>query len=540
MIAVDQLRAQLGGRYTIERELGRGGMGTVYLAHDVRLARPVALKVLPSEFAAQPALRERFLRETRTAAGFSHPNIVPVYAIEEGDDLLAYVMGFIEGESLAERIARAGPLGPRETARLLQDVGYALAYAHGRGVVHRDIKPDNVMIERATGRALVMDFGIARSIQAPAEGAGAGLTRVGEIVGTPEYMSPEQATGDVVDGRSDLYSLGLTAYFALTGATPMSAETTGKVLARQITERLPSLHSFRADIPTSLSDAIDRCLAKDPSDRFERAEGLVEELDAAQLRAPEIPVPIRLFAQEAGTSSLLLVFTTVLTLAFLPPLDTTGRSTVGGIVPIVLLFGVLLTRLLQTLSEARRLTLGGFTVADIQHGMQAVVDERERRRVELQADERTRRARRRTLISAGLQLALAVAMIAVAGSFRTPVPGAVRRAAPAAVVLVGTAAVLFGVSMVLVLRSPFRMPIGERAFRRVWIGPFGRAFLRFAARGSPGKGQPAATAPTARTTPARVPTASRAPAPSPSASDGDRLRALEQRILELERRQRDG
>ena len=171
------IRRAIGGRYSLERELGRGGMGTVYLARDVKLDRPVALKVLPAEFASQVPLRDRFLRETRTAASFSHPNIVPVYAVEETEDLLAYAMGFIEGETLAERVARVGPLPVREVVRLLQDTGYALAYAHGRGVVHRDIKPDNIMLERATGRALVMDFGISRSMAHALPAAN--LTRVG-------------------------------------------------------------------------------------------------------------------------------------------------------------------------------------------------------------------------------------------------------------------------------------------------------------------------------------------------------------------------
>jgi eukaryotic-like serine/threonine-protein kinase len=185
------LSRQLGDRYRIERLIGRGGMGAVYLARETRLDRPVALKVLPSEFAAQPDLRERFLRETRLAAGFSHPNIVPVFAIEESEQVLAFSMGFVEGESLTSRVERDGPLSQRDAVRLLQDVAYALAYAHGRDVVHRDIKPDNIMIERATGRALVMDFGIARAIAPVASKPG--LTRVGEVVGTPEYMSPEQA-----------------------------------------------------------------------------------------------------------------------------------------------------------------------------------------------------------------------------------------------------------------------------------------------------------------------------------------------------------
>jgi serine/threonine protein kinase len=230
----DAIRHSLGDRYAFERELGRGGMGTVYLARDLRLDRPVALKVLLPEFASQVGLRDRFLRETRTAASFSHPNIVPVYAVEESDDHLAYAMGLVEGETLTQRVERGGPLPVRELVRIMKDVAHALAYAHGRGVVHRDIKPDNVMIERATGRALVLDFGISRSMT-HAAATTSNLTRVGEVVGTPEYMSPEQASGDVVDGRSDLYSLGLTAYYAATGRTAVTGESTQKILVRQLT-----------------------------------------------------------------------------------------------------------------------------------------------------------------------------------------------------------------------------------------------------------------------------------------------------------------
>ena len=276
---LDAIHRAFGERYAIERELGRGGMGTVYLARDLRLDRLVALKVLPAEYASQVALRERFLRETRTAASFSHPNIVPVYAVEESDELLAYAMGLVEGETLAERVSRVGPLPAREIVRVMQDVGYALAYAHGRGVVHRDIKPDNVMVERATGRALVMDFGISRSMAHPVASS-ASLTRVGEVVGTPEYMSPEQASGDVVDGRSDLYSLGLTAHYAATGRTAVTGDTTQKILVKQITEAVPSVAAARLDLPAALASAIDRCVANDPDERFATAEALLEAIDA--------------------------------------------------------------------------------------------------------------------------------------------------------------------------------------------------------------------------------------------------------------------
>ncbi|HSE46370.1 MAG TPA: serine/threonine-protein kinase, partial [Gemmatimonadales bacterium] len=214
-----EVEAALAGRYSVERELGRGGMATVYLARDIRLDRLVAIKVLLPELAVRPELRERFLRETRTAASFSHPNIVPVHAVEETPTLLFFVMGFVDGETLTQVVRRHGPLTATAAARLIQEVAWALSYAHGRGVVHRDVKPDNILLERSTGRAMVTDFGIARSF------AASGLTQVGEVVGTPHFMSPEQAAGDQLDGRSDLYSLGVASFFAVTGRLPFDGES---------------------------------------------------------------------------------------------------------------------------------------------------------------------------------------------------------------------------------------------------------------------------------------------------------------------------
>jgi hypothetical protein len=536
MSTIDELRVQLADRYRIDRELGRGGMGAVYLARDLRLDRPVAIKVLPPEFASQAALRERFLRETRTAASFSHPNIVPVYAIEETDAVVAYVMGFVEGESLADRVKRAGPLTARETVRLLQDVGYALAYAHGRGIVHRDVKPDNVMIERATGRALIMDFGVARVIAAA--GPDAGLTRVGEVVGTPEYMSPEQATGDVVDGRSDLYALGLTAYFALTASAAMSADSTSKVFVRQITEVLPPMRSLRTDLPAPLAEAIDRCLAKDPAARFQHAEALVEALDVAQLAAPEIPVPIRLFAQEAGTLSMVLVFGALLGFVVVRSQMEARVGNYDVLLPVMMLVGVFFTRVLQTFSEARRLARSGFSAGDVHRGLTAVVAERQSRRDELRGDERTRRVRRRTIAMGVVELAAALVMFVAGLSFRirrnggyaTPTPG---------IILIFSGTILLGISVVLLLRSPFRMPVGERLFRLVWLGPLGRGFVRLAGRGiarSSGAGSLSAANVT-RTRGASGGTAARAePVPSPvGVAAPDRVAGLEARVAELER-----
>ncbi len=474
------LRRRLEGRYAIERELGRGGMGAVYLARDLRLDRPVALKVLPPEFASDSGLRERFLRETRTAASFSHPNIVPVHAVEEQDGLLAFAMGFVEGESLAERVGRAGTLDARGVVRLLQDIGYALAYAHGRGVVHRDIKPDNIMLERATGRALLMDFGISRPVAAPADGRG--LTRVGEIVGTPEYMSPEQAAGEAVDGRSDLYSLGLVAIFALSGKPLFSGTSVPQILARQLTETPPGAATLRPDLPAPLAEAIDRCLAKEPSGRFPTAESLVEAIDQASLLQPEIPVPIRLFAAEASTLSLVLVFLALIGWLLYRISRMQDLAELDSILPVILLFAMAFARVLQTVSSARRLALAGFSPAESLKGLRGVVDERESMRQALRADPDTRRRRRRTIWQAALQIVLAVLLVAWARSMRVMLrPGSYLVPVPVSIMVVA-GFVLAGIGLVLLIRSPFRMPVGERLFRLVWLGPIGRGILRLGAR----------------------------------------------------------
>src|SRR5437762_2565597 len=221
------LQELLAGRYSIERELGRGGMGIVLLARDVALDRPVAIKLLPPHLATQPAERDRFLQEARTAAGLAHPNIVPIHLVEARGELVFFVMGFVDGETLRDRVERAGPLPPRLAMKLLQEVAWALGYAHQRGVIHRDVKPDNIMIERATERALVTDFGIALGTRA-AESAG------GPVVGTARFMSPEQACGEPVDARSDLYSLGATFFYALTGRAPFEGTNLAAILVFQL------------------------------------------------------------------------------------------------------------------------------------------------------------------------------------------------------------------------------------------------------------------------------------------------------------------
>ncbi|MEP7383120.1 MAG: protein kinase [Gemmatimonadota bacterium] len=479
-ISTGVLQRELGDRYAIERELGRGGMGVVFLARDLRLERPVALKVLPEEFVADLALRERFLRETRTAASFSHPNIVPVYAVEEREHVVAYAMGYIEGESVAQRVQRSGPLAVREIVRMLQDIGYALAYAHGRGVVHRDIKPDNIMLERATGRAMLMDFGISRVMESASSARG--LTRVGEVVGTPEYMSPEQAAGDVVDGRSDIYSLGLVAWFAVTGRTAMTGESTQKILVKQLTEAVLPVESIRPELPDLLSAAIDACVAKVPEDRFATAEALVEAVDNSQLAGPEIPLPVRIFTQELGTMSLVVVFVSLIGWYIFRSLSARVAS-LDALLPVVILFSVALTRVLQALSEAHRLFEAGYTRESIMTGMHHAVDEREGLRAALRTDVPTLRRRRKTLWVAAAQLPIALALVWVALQMREVIAPGQFRMPTGGVAMVLSAMMMIGVSVVLFARSPVRMPIGERFFRRIWLGPIGRAFLALASRG---------------------------------------------------------
>ena len=516
------LLTRLGGRYTIERELGRGGMGAVYLARDLRLDRQVALKVLPPELAGDTALRERFLRETRTAASFSHPNIVPVHEVLEGDGVLAFAMGFVEGESLMERVRREGPLEVRGIVRVLQDVGYALAYAHGRGVVHRDIKPDNIMLERATGRALLMDFGISRAITATV--AAPGLTRVGEVVGTPEYMSPEQASGDQVDGRSDIYSLGLVALFALTGGPVITADSTQKILVKQLTELPPPATSLRPDLPPTLGAAIDRCVAKVPSERFTTAEALVESIDAAQLAAPEIPLPVRLFAQELGTLSLVISFLII----FSPFLTRNSgvNGSLDGLIPLTVITAVVLARVAATLGSARQLARLGFSAADILKGMEGVVAERESVRARNRADPELRRQRGKTMRLATILLAIAAALIFGVYLRRVKQGPHVYAIGLWGVVMGAAAIILIAFSFIMFTRNPFRMPLGERMFRAVWLGPVGRAFLRLGSRGAPSLAHAPSTAtmtPAAVGTPSRALTARRA-----GRTLEDRVAALEQ------------
>lgn len=280
------LPAALSGMFDLERELGRGAMGVVFLARDVVLDRQVALKVLPPDVGASAEIRERFLREARTAGQLSHPHIVPIHRADERGGYAFFAMGLVEGETLGTRVKDRGPLPAHDVVRHLREVAWALAYAHARGVIHRDVKPENIMIERGTNRALVTDFGIARSERA------AGLTSDGHVVGTAHFMSPEQIQGTVIDGRSDLYALGVVGFFLLSGRLPFEGDAAPAVLVAHVTRPAPGLASVAPDVPRALAAVIDRCLAKDPALRFATGEELSEALEKALAERVTASAPV--------------------------------------------------------------------------------------------------------------------------------------------------------------------------------------------------------------------------------------------------------
>jgi serine/threonine-protein kinase len=255
-------------------------MGVVYRAKDRRLKRTVAIKVLPPELAFRSEIKTRFLREAETAAQLNHPNIVDIYAVDEAEGIVFFVMAYITGDNLAKRVHDIGALSIDETRRILRDVADALAYAHERGVIHRDIKPDNILIDSQSGRAMVTDFGIARAVS---EGDSR-LTATGIAIGTPTYMSPEQAAGErTIDGRSDLYSLGIVGYQMLTGEPPFIANSTPAILVKHISERPIPIEQRRADVPPDLANVIMMLLEKEPANRFPSAGAVVTALDTGRL-----------------------------------------------------------------------------------------------------------------------------------------------------------------------------------------------------------------------------------------------------------------
>jgi serine/threonine-protein kinase len=282
---IARLKATLAGRYAIERELGSGGMATVYLAEDLKHHRQVAIKLLDPEL-ARALGTERFLREVEITANLNHPHILPLLDSGEADEFLYYVMPYVEGETLRDKIQREKQLAVDEALEITRSVARALSYAHRHDVVHRDIKPENVLL--SAGEAVVADFGIAKAITEAGEKQ---LTETGLGVGTPAYMSPEQMTGErALDGRSDLYSLGCVLYEMLVGEPPYTGPTVQVILARKSVEPVPRLKIARETVPDVVEQATRRALAKTPADRFATAEQFAEAL-FAEATVPEIETP---------------------------------------------------------------------------------------------------------------------------------------------------------------------------------------------------------------------------------------------------------
>ncbi len=282
----DRLVAAVGDHYLIEAEIGRGGMAVVFRALDLRLNRHVAIKLLPPDLAFNADVKTRFLREAQMAAQLNHPNIVPIYSVDERDGVVYFVMALVEGETLAQRLHESPRLSFDDVRRVIGDVADALDYAHRKGVVHRDIKPDNIMLDRASGRTMVTDFGIARAAAGDSR-----LTVTGVAVGTPAYMSPEQALGERdVDGRSDIYSLGVVAYQMLTGVQPFTAANTPAMLVKHVSEAPRPILERRPDTPAPIVHAVEIALAKDPATRWPTGDAFRDAIRAAAVaEAPAAP-----------------------------------------------------------------------------------------------------------------------------------------------------------------------------------------------------------------------------------------------------------
>ncbi|HEU4682208.1 MAG TPA: protein kinase [Gemmatimonadales bacterium] len=296
------LQSALGPQYRLERELGRGGMGVVFLATDTTLDRRVAIKVVHPELAPHESITRRFLAEARTIARLRHPNIVAVHAAGSADGLLYYVMDEVAGESLRHKLVRQGRLPPEEVARIVADLAAALDAAGRAGVVHRDVKPENVLLDEATGRALLADFGIARAVAAEAGGSSTGQ---GIAVGTPVYMSPEQAAGEEIDTRSDLYALGVVAYELLAGHPPFQGPHR-VVVSKHIAERPAHIERSRPDTPAQLANAVMQALEKQPSDRWQTGEEFRQAVLGERPVAPRRGTRARFVALTAIAVALLI------------------------------------------------------------------------------------------------------------------------------------------------------------------------------------------------------------------------------------------
>jgi serine/threonine protein kinase len=325
---LDELAARvqvaLGDGYAVEGKLGAGGFAVVYLVRDVHLKRKLAVKVLSPDVITSHSVLERFKREAETIAQLSHPHIVPLHFIGQKDDLVYLVMQAIDGGSLADRMQREGQLPIDEAARMFGEVASALAHAHKRGVIHRDIKPQNVLLDAETGRALVTDFGIARTAE------GGNLTATGMVVGTPAYLSPEQVTGEPSDHRADIYALGVMMYEMLSGQPPFTGATPTAVLMKRLAGPPAPLRTLRPEVPAALEELVDACLATDPNERIQNAADIARALTghspvsgghttSTRLRVTRKPQPSKKLLFGIGGIAIAIVTSVVALLSSGPP-----------------------------------------------------------------------------------------------------------------------------------------------------------------------------------------------------------------------------
>jgi serine/threonine-protein kinase len=480
-----ELRQALAGFYDIETPLGRGGMAMVYLARERRLDRRVALKVLLPDLAADETCRLRFLSEARTIARLTHPNIVPIFTVDEIGPFVFFAMAYVPGETLSHRVASQGPIDPQQGGRVICDIGEALDYAHARGVVHRDVTPHNILLDAFTGRAMLSDFGIAHSNHAriPYGLLGRPAAPAGRVVGTAAFMSPEQASGDVVDARSDIYSLGVVAYYTLSGRLPFDALTDEALLALHVNAPPPPLHTVARFVPPRLAQIVDRCLAKQPWERFPDAAALVKEVAETVGERPA-PLAVRAFlVRSAHLEAPALIHAAFTGVGLMPALVAAWSSTTSALVRGVAtgaLAAALALPVIVQIVRVRRLLAAGHRREDL---VAALAARQARRREELAfvygSGPTSFENSLAWLARVSLLLAIAALVGALgggAGTFAvpdslTPLLSPISAAAAVTAVLA---------SIVARARTEQRTdPIGERHLR-FWRGPFGRALFRLA------------------------------------------------------------
>jgi serine/threonine-protein kinase len=429
----------------------------------VHLDRPVAIKLLPPERAADGTLKERFLREARLAAKLSHPNIIPIHAVADVDGFVFYVMAFVDGETLAERVRTRGPLPASEGTRVLREAAWALAHAHSHGLVHRDVKPDNILLERGSGRALVADFGIAA---AAGDAAGEGIS------GTPEFMSPEQALGKELDPRSDLYSLGATAFYAFSGRLPFEGSTPTEVLAKHVTEPAPHLATLGLAVPRKVALLVDRCLAKEAEHRPASADALAEQLGVALEQRRELPAALRAFVKRNGRldGAASLLYPTLLATG------SVGVAAMYGMWAGFTAFGIGMTvaPFSYLVHAARRLSLQGFAHVDIAPAFKSEI---ESSREEYAVDHGTapstveralKLVLKNTARAASLVSVVTIGTTTWAAMYRSPLAET-----SALVMVVAWSTTLFSTIGYLALIQR-RRDVDTEIWHQIWTGPIGK------------------------------------------------------------------